>query len=64
MDEAVGRLAGSLSHYNPEAMSQLKKILWKGTDHWEELLYERAAVSGNLALSEHTKNAIGKLLSK
>ncbi len=49
------------SHDNPEAMAELKQILWKGTEHWDKLLTERAAICGRLVLSEYTKNAIAKL---
>ncbi len=38
----------------------MKKIFWKGTEHWDKLLFERAAISGRLVLSEFTKNAIDK----
>ena len=58
MDESVSRLAFTLSHSSPEAMAELKNVLWKGTDHWDTLLYERAAISGRLALTEFSKNAI------
>jgi len=58
MDEAVERVAKELASSNPEAMSNLKRVLWDGTDHWGELLLERAAVSGRLVLSEFTRNAI------
>lgn len=61
MDEAISKLAFTLSHSNPEAMADLKKILWKGTDHWDMLLQERAAISGKLAISEFTRDAIAKL---
>ncbi len=64
MDESVYRLANSLSHSNPDAMAEMKKIFWKGTEHWDELLKERAAISGRLVLSEFTKNAINKFKSK
>lgn len=60
MDESVYRLANSLSYSNPDAMIEMKKIFWKGTEHWDELLKERAAISGRLVLSEFTKNAIQK----
>jgi methylglutaconyl-CoA hydratase len=39
-------------------MASLKRALWSGTDHWGELLMERAATSGELVLSEFTRNAI------
>ena len=41
-----------------EAMAEIKKICWKGTDHWDELLIERAGISGRLVLSDFTRNAI------
>lgn len=64
MDEAVNNLANTLAHSNPTAMAEMKKIFWKGTDHWSELLKERAAISGKLVLSEFTKNAINKFKAK
>ena len=64
MDESVYRLADSLAHSNPEAMSEMKKIFWKGTEHWDEFLKERAAISGRLVLSEYSKNAINKFKAK
>ncbi|MGB5006277.1 MAG: enoyl-CoA hydratase/isomerase family protein [Ferruginibacter sp.] len=60
MDEAVYNLANTLAHSNPEAMAQMKKIFWKGTEHWDELLKERAAISGKLVLGEFTRKAIEK----
>jgi len=64
MDEAVEKLANTLAHSNPAAMADMKKIFWKGTEHWDELLKERAAISGRLVLSEFTRNAITKFKSK
>jgi len=64
MDESIHRLAYSLSHSNPEAMSEMKKIFWKGTEHWDQLLTDRARISGRLALSEFTRQAISKFKSK
>ncbi len=64
MDESIYRLANSLAHANPNAMQEMKKIFWKGTEHWDELLRERAAISGRLVLSEFTKNAIAKFKIK
>jgi methylglutaconyl-CoA hydratase len=60
MDEAVDRLANTLAHSNPVAMREMKKTFWRGTEHWDELLKERAAISGKLVLSEFTKKAIEK----
>lgn len=58
LDEAVENLANRLKNYNPEALSELKKILWKNTEHWDELLMERAEISGRLVLSEFTKEKL------
>jgi methylglutaconyl-CoA hydratase len=64
MDESIGRLAETLAHSSSEAMTELKKILWKGTEHWDKLLLERAAISGRLVLSDFSKNAIQKFKKK
>jgi methylglutaconyl-CoA hydratase len=64
MDESIRRLTHNLSHSNPEAMYEMKKIFWKGTDHWDLLLPERAAISGKLVLSTFTKTAIEKFKKK
>jgi methylglutaconyl-CoA hydratase len=61
MDESILRLANSLAHMNPQAMAELKKIFWKGTENWDHLLKERAMISGRLVLSTFTKNAIQNL---
>ena len=60
LDAAVEVLSLNLASYNPEALVELKKILWKGTEHWETLLLERATISGNLVLSDFTKKALAK----
>ena len=64
MDFEIEKLATTLSSSNPEAMEDLKKIMWQGTDHWDELLMERATSSGKLVLSDFTKNAIAKFKAK
>jgi methylglutaconyl-CoA hydratase len=47
-----------LCSYNPEALSEIKRMLWQGTDHWDSLLAERARISGRLSLSGFSKDAI------
>ena len=64
MDEAIDALANRLCQSNPEAMRQLKKIFWQGTEHWDQLLAERAEISGQLVLSDFTKQAIAKFKAK
>ena len=60
MDVGIDKLASTLSKSNPEAMEGLKKIIWEGTKHWDDLLMERAESSGKLVLSDFTKDAIAK----
>jgi methylglutaconyl-CoA hydratase len=64
MDEAVDGLAQRLSESNPEAMNELKNIFWQGTSDWDQLLIERAGISGRLVLSDFTRNAIHAFKSK
>ena len=64
MDAEVTKLATTLSKSNPEAMEGLKKVMWQGSEHWDELLKERAVSSGTLVLSDFTKNAIEKFKTK
>jgi methylglutaconyl-CoA hydratase len=64
MDESIQRLSNSLSHSSLQAMAEMKKIFWQGTEHWDALLKERAAISGRLVLSDFTKHAIEKFKSK
>ncbi len=60
MDSAIADLATTLSQSNPQAMQMLKKIYWEGTENWDQLLEERAAMSGKLVLSPFTKDAIAQ----
>lgn len=64
MDTAIDTLATKLSNSNPEAMRLLKGIFWEGTENWDNLLAERAAMSGELVLSDFTINAINSFKSK
>ena len=60
MDEAVLNFAKHLCTYNPEAMLEMKKVFWRGTDDWDQLLADRAAISGRLVLSDFTKETLKK----
>lgn len=60
LDVALVAFCSQLASYNPEALIEMKKVLWEGTDHWETLLTERAAISGRLVLSDFTKNALNQ----
>jgi methylglutaconyl-CoA hydratase len=60
LDDAVEIFSETLASYNPEALTEIKKIIWQGTENWNDLLSERAAISGELVLSEFTKKALLK----
>ncbi len=64
MDDTINILTKKLSQSNPEAMAELKKVFWSGTENWDTLLTERAAISGRLVLSDFTRNAIEKFKAK
>ena len=64
LDSLVGTLVRKLNHANPEAMSMMKQMFWQGTEHWETLLPERAAMSGQLVLSDFTRHAIASFSAK
>lgn len=60
LDFRLQEYSKELSSYNPDALFEIKKVLWEGTDNWDSLLYERAAISGRLVLSDFTKSALEK----
>ena len=64
MDESIQRLSYNLAHSNPQAMAEMKKMFWKGTENWDTLLHQRAAISGKLVLSQHTRSSIEKFKAK
>lgn len=60
MDKELDLFTQKLADYNPAALYEMKKALWEGTENWGSLLQERAAISGELVLSEFTKSALSK----
>ncbi len=60
LDKLVENYTTRLASYNPMALYEMKKVLWQNTEHWEQLLFERAKISGSLVLSDFTKNALNK----
>ena len=60
MDKAIQSFAEILCSYNPDAMKEMKKVFWSGTEDWDALLTERAAISGRLVLSDFTKETLKK----
>ncbi len=64
LDEALDSLAGQLASSSPDAMARLKQVFWQGTEHWDQLLEERAAESGSLVLSAYARQAIAAVKSR
>ena len=60
LDKRLDEYTNELSSYNYDALFEIKKVLWEGTNDWDSLLYERAAISGRLVLSDFTKKALEK----
>ncbi len=60
MDKELDFHIQKLASFNAEALSEMKRVLWEGTDHWNTLLLERAEASGRLALSPNIKAALEK----
>ncbi|PZD78671.1 enoyl-CoA hydratase/isomerase family protein [Mesonia sp. K7] len=58
LDKAVAEFAQNLCNYNPEAVKEMKQMFWRGTEDWDELLLERAKISGRLVLSSFTKEKL------
>lgn len=64
MDEAIDHFITTLLKSNPIALSEMKRITWQHTEHWEKELIDNAAISGRLVLSEQTKLMLEKLKKK
>ncbi len=60
MDKAIQAFAQTLVGNSDEARQLIKKVIWEGTGHWDQLLEERAAISGKLVLSDFTKHVLDK----
>lgn len=58
LDAALEKFASQLASYNPDALAEMKQVLWQNTSNWSTLLYERAEISGKLVLSDFTKKAL------
>jgi methylglutaconyl-CoA hydratase len=55
MDAAILNLAATLAASSPAAMVEIKAAFWSGTEHWNELLLTRAAISGRLILTQDAR---------
>ena len=64
MDKEIDDFIATLLKSNPLALSEMKRITWQHTDHWEKELLDNAAISGKLVLSEQTRLMLEKLKNK
>ncbi len=58
MDAAVNEFCDRLASYSPEALKGLKTIFWEGTESWDELLFNRAAISGKLVMTPEARERL------
>ncbi len=64
LDNAIKEFGDRLITKNPEVLSELKRTLWHGTKHWDELLYKQATISGRLACRPETKALLQSIKTK
>jgi len=64
LDEEIHKLAEHLAKYNLEAMTEVKKMFWEGTENWEDLLERRAEMSGKLILSDYSNKFLNNYKTK
>ena len=60
LDKELDVFTSKLASYNPEALEDMKRVLWEGTENWNNLLADRAKISGKLVLSDFTKQALSQ----
>lgn len=64
LDLEIEKMAALACTYNLESVLEMKKIFWEGTENWDAILGEKAAISGRLALSETTKKKMNQFQKK
>lgn len=64
LENEVEKLLQKLAGYSIEALVEIKKMLWHGTESLDMMLDKRAEISGRLVLSEFTKEYLRKFKSK
>lgn len=64
LDESLERLVKRLSRSSLPAIKEIRKVLWQGTSNWEQLLSERAKISGSLVTSDIAQRAIAAFKNK
>jgi methylglutaconyl-CoA hydratase len=61
LDIEIEAFANKLASYSPQALLEIKKVFWEGTENWNTLLYERAEISGQLVLTDFSKKVLNQL---
>ena len=61
LDKELDFYVSKLASFNPQALTNMKQVMWEGTEHWEQLLIDRAEMSGKLALLEETKQILDRI---
>lgn len=66
--ESVEQLDAYIGYFTADLIQKIRlhfyslKDFWEGTDHWDNLLEQRAEMSGKLIISDFAKEAIAKFL--
>lgn len=58
LDAYLDSFSQQLTTCSPSALLALKQTLWHDTQHWDQLLDERAGISGRLVITEAAQQAI------
>lgn len=64
LDEETHKLAEHLSKCSVEAMAEIKKMFWEGTENWDKLLEQRAEINGKLIFTEYAKKYMKNFSAK
>ncbi|MDM9631211.1 enoyl-CoA hydratase/isomerase family protein [Robiginitalea aurantiaca] len=64
LDKETEFFAADLASHSRDALMLMKRALWEGTEHWDDLLTSRAAMTGKLALSQTTQQTISAFKKK
>ncbi len=58
LDAYIDEFSQRLAATSTSALHALKQVLWHDTQHWDQLLDERAGISGRLVITEASQKAI------
>jgi methylglutaconyl-CoA hydratase len=56
MDLAIENMTFTLAASSTKAMTEIKNAFWQGTEHWDQFLLDRAAISGRLIVTDEAKS--------